>query len=80
MTQHLYFPSPAIFRAHLLYKKDQSYVRARRPEVVLLDKSTERLLELTKLQVDSTSHYEARVAGLVTRNQIMASITYQKSL
>ena len=68
-------------RAHLLYKKDKDYIirdGKKGPEVVLLDKSTGRLLELTKLQGGLHQAIEAKeLVALSQETRAMASITYQ---
>ena len=76
-ARHLLFS----LRAHLLYKKDKDYIirdGKKGPEVVLLDKSTGRLLELTKLQGGLHQAIEAKeLVALSQETRAMASITYQ---
>ena len=76
-ARHLLFS----LRAHLLYKKDKDYIirdGKKGPEVVLLDKSTGRLLELTKLQGGLHQAIEAKEGVPVQEEtKTSASITYQ---
>lgn len=68
-------------RAHMVYKKDQDYVvrqSENEAEVVLLDRSTGRLMELTRLQGGQHQAIEAKEhVKLTQETRAMASITYQ---
>lgn len=68
-------------RAHNLYKKDKDYVVRqgdKEAEVVLLDRSTGRLLEMTRLQGGQHQAIEAKEhVKLTEETRAMASITYQ---
>ena len=68
-------------RAHKLYKKDKDYVvhqGDKEAEVVLLDRSTGRLLEMTRLQGGQHQAIEAKEhVKLTEETRAMASITYQ---
>ena len=68
-------------RAHKLYKKDKDYVVRqgdKEAEVVLLDRSTGRLLEMTRLQGGQHQAIEAKEhVTLTEETRAMASITYQ---
>ncbi|MBP2621170.1 accessory Sec system translocase SecA2 [Streptococcus panodentis] len=68
-------------RAHKLYKKDKDYVvreGGKEAEVVLLDRSTGRLLEMTRLQGGQHQAIEAKEGvSLTQETRAMASITYQ---
>ncbi|EGJ44034.1 accessory Sec system translocase SecA2 [Streptococcus sanguinis] len=68
-------------RAHKLYKKDKDYVVRqgdKETEVVLLDRSTGRLLEMTRLQGGQHQAIEAKEhVKLTEETRAMASITYQ---
>lgn len=64
-------------RAHKLYTKDKDYV-IRGKEMVLVDKGTGRLLEMTKLQGGLHQAIEAKEhVKLSPDSRAMASITYQ---
>ena len=64
-------------RAHKLYTKDKDYV-IRGQEMVLVDKGTGRLLEMTKLQGGLHQAIEAKEhVKLSPESRAMASITYQ---
>ena len=64
-------------RAHTLYTKDKDYL-VRGQEMVLLDKSTGRLMEMTKLQGGLHQAIEAKEhVKLSPETRAMASITYQ---
>ena len=82
---HLYIEKHANFarhlvyalRAHKLYTKDKDYV-IRGNEMVLVDKGTGRLLEMTKLQGGLHQAIEAKEhVKLSPDSRAMASITYQ---
>ena len=68
-------------RAHKLYKKDKDYVvrqGEKEAEVVLLDRATGRLLEMTRLQGGQHQAIEAKEhVKLTEETRAMASITYQ---
>lgn len=68
-------------RAHTLFKKDKDYIVRQGkdgPEVVLLDKATGRLMELTKLQGGMHQAIEAKeLVKLSPETRAMASVTYQ---
>lgn len=68
-------------RANKLYKKDKDYVVRqgdKEAEVVLLDRSTGRLLEMTRLQGGQHQAIEAKEhVKLTEETRAMASITYQ---
>ena len=68
-------------RAHMVYKKDQDYVvrqSENEAEVVLLDRATGRLMELTRLQGGQHQAIEAKEhVKLTQETRAMASITYQ---
>ena len=68
-------------RAHMIYKKDQDYVvrqSKNEAEVVLLDRATGRLMELTRLQGGQHQAIEAKEhVKLTQETRAMASITYQ---
>ena len=68
-------------RAHKLYKKDKDYVVRqgdKEAEVVLLDRATGRLLEMTRLQGGQHQAIEAKEhVKLIEETRAMASITYQ---
>lgn len=68
-------------RAHQLYKRDKDYVVRRGEkdmEVVLLDKATGRLMEMTRLQGGQHQALEAKEhVKLTEETRAMASITYQ---
>ena len=68
-------------RAHTVYKKDQDYVvrqSENEAEVVLLDRATGRLMELTRLQGGQHQAIEAKEhVELTQETRAMASITYQ---
>ena len=64
-------------RAHKLYTRDKDYV-IRGQEMVLVDKGTGRLLEMTKLQGGLHQAIEAKEhVKLSPESRAMASITYQ---
>ena len=64
-------------RAHKLYTKDKDYV-IRGNEMVLVDKGTGRLMEMTKLQGGLHQAIEAKEhVKLSPETRAMASITYQ---
>lgn len=64
-------------RAHKLYTKDKDYV-IRGKEMVLVDKGTGRLLEMTKLQGGLHQAIEAKEhVKFSPESRAMASITYQ---
>ena len=64
-------------RAHTLFTKDKDYL-VRGQEMVLLDKSTGRLMEMTKLQGGLHQAIEAKEhVKLSPETRAMASITYQ---
>ena len=82
---HLYKEEHAVFarhlvyaiRAHKLFTKDKDYV-IRGNEMVLVDKGTGRLLEMTKLQGGLHQAIEAKEhVKLSPETRAMASITYQ---
>ena len=82
---HLYIEKHANFarhliyalRAHKIYTKDKDYV-IRGNEMVLVDKGTGRLLEMTKLQGGLHQAIEAKEhVKLSPDSRAMASITYQ---
>lgn len=68
-------------RAHKLFKKDKEYVLRQtkeKAEVVLLDRSTGRMMELTRLQGGQHQAIEAKEnVELTQETRAMASITYQ---
>ena len=68
-------------RANKLYKKDKDYVVRqgdKEAEVVLLDRATGRLLEMTRLQGGQHQAIEAKEhVKLTEETRAMASITYQ---
>ena len=68
-------------RAHKLYKKDKDYVVRqgdKEAEVVLLNRATGRLLEMTRLQGGQHQAIEAKEhVKLTEETRAMASITYQ---
>jgi len=68
-------------RAHKLYNKDKDYVVRqgdKEAEVVLLDRATGRLLEMTRLQGGQHQAIEAKEhVKLTEETRAMASITYQ---
>ncbi len=68
-------------RAHKLYKKDKDYVVRqgdKEAEVVLLDRATGRLLEMTRLEGGQHQAIEAKEhVKLTEETRAMASITYQ---
>lgn len=68
-------------RAHKLYKKDKDYVVRqgdKEAEVVLLDRATGSLLEMTRLQGGQHQAIEAKEhVKLTEETRAMASITYQ---
>lgn len=68
-------------RAHKLYKKDKDYVVRqgdKEAEVVLLDRATGRLLEMTRLQGGQHQAIESKEhVKLTEETRAMASITYQ---
>ncbi|MDO4666268.1 MAG: accessory Sec system translocase SecA2 [Streptococcus sp.] len=68
-------------RAHKLFKKDKDYViydGEKGAEVVLLDRSTGRLLEMTRLQGGQHQAIESKEqVDLTQETRAMASITYQ---
>ena len=68
-------------RAHKLYKKDKDYIvrqGEKEAEVVLLDRATGRLLEMTRLQGGQHQAIEAKEhVKLTEETRAMASITYQ---
>ena len=68
-------------RAHKLYKKDKDYVVRqgdKEAEIVLLDRSTGRLLEMTRLQGGQHQAIESKEhVKLTEETRAMASITYQ---
>lgn len=76
-ARHLTFA----LRAHKLFKKDKDYIIRQGDqggEVVLLDKETGRLMELTKLQGGLHQAIEAKEGGkLSPETRAMASVTYQ---
>jgi len=64
-------------RAHTLFTKDKDYL-VRGQEMVLLDKGTGRLMEMTKLQGGLHQAIEAKEhVKLTQETRAMASITYQ---
>ena len=82
---HLYKEEHAVFarhlvyaiRAHKLYTKDKDYI-IRGNEMVLVDKGTGRLMEMTKLQGGIHQAIEAKEhVRLSPETRAMASITYQ---
>lgn len=77
LARHLVFA----LRAHKLYKRDKDYVVKpgdKGDEVVLLDKGTGRLMDMTKLQGGLHQAIEAKEkAKLSPETRAMASITYQ---
>ena len=82
---HFYKEEHAVFarhlayaiRAHKLYTKDKDYV-IRGNEMVLVDKGTGRLMEMTKLQGGLHQAIEAKEhVKLSPETRAMASITYQ---
>ena len=68
-------------RAHKLFKRDKEYVLRQtkeKAEVVLLDRSTGRMMELTRLQGGQHQAIEAKEnVELTQETRAMASITYQ---
>ena len=82
---HFYKEEHAVFarhlvyaiRAHKLYTKDKDYI-IRGNEMVLVDKGTGRLMEMTKLQGGLHQAIEAKEhVKLSPETRAMASITYQ---
>ena len=82
---HFYKEEHAVFarhlvyaiRAHKLYTKDKDYI-IRGNEMVLVDKGTGRLMEMTKLQGGIHQAIEAKEhVQLSPETRAMASITYQ---
>ena len=82
---HFYKEEHAVFarhlvyaiRAHKLYTKDKDYI-IRGNEMVLVDKGTGRLMEMTKLQGGLHQAIEAKEhVQLSPETRAMASITYQ---
>ena len=82
---HFYKEEHAVFarhlvyaiRAHKLYTKDKDYI-IRGNEMVLVDKGTGRLMEMTKLQGGIHQAIEAKEhVRLSPETRAMASITYQ---
>ncbi len=82
---HFYKEEHAVFarhlvyaiRAHKLYTKDKDYI-VRGDEMVLVDKGTGRLMEMTKLQGGLHQAIEAKEhVKLSPETRAMASITYQ---
>lgn len=67
-------------RAHKLFTKDKDYI-IRGNEMVLVDKGTGRLMEMTKLQGGLHQAIEAKEhVKLSPETRAMASITYQSLL
>ncbi|MGC8141069.1 hypothetical protein ACP3W2_26935, partial [Salmonella enterica] len=68
-------------RAHKLFKRDKDYIVRQGDmgaEVVLLDRATGRLMELTKLQGGLHQAIEAKeLVKLSPETRAMASVTYQ---
>lgn len=77
LARHLTFA----LRAHTLFKRDKDYIirkGEKEEELVLLDQSTGRLLEMTKLQGGLHQAIEAKEhVPLSEETRAMASITYQ---
>ena len=77
LARHLTFA----LRAHTLFKRDKDYIirkGEKEEELVLLDQSTGRLLEMTKLQGGLYQAIEAKEhVPLSEETRAMASITYQ---
>lgn len=77
LARHLTFA----LRAHTLFKRDKDYIirkGEKDEELVLLDQSTGRLLEMTKLQGGLHQAIEAKEhVPLSEETRAMASITYQ---
>ena len=77
LARHLTFA----LRAHTLFKRDKDYIirkGEKEEELVLLDQSTGRLLEMTKLQGGLHQAIEAKEhVHLSEETRAMASITYQ---
>lgn len=82
---HFYKEEHAVFarhlvyaiRAHKLYTRDKDYI-VRGDEMVLVDKGTGRLMEMTKLQGGLHQAIEAKEhVKLSPETRAMASITYQ---
>ena len=77
--EHAVFARHLVFaiRAHKLFTKDKDYV-IRGNEMVLVDKGTGRLMEMTKLQGGLHQAIEAKEhVKLSPETRAMASITYQ---
>ena len=77
LARHLIFA----LRAHTLFKRDKDYIirkGEKDEELVLIDQSTGRLLEMTKLQGGLHQAIEAKEhVPLSEETRAMASITYQ---
>lgn len=77
LARHLIFA----LRAHTLFKRDKDYIirnGEKGEELVLVDQSTGRLLEMTKLQGGLHQAIEAKEhVSLSEETRAMASITYQ---
>ena len=77
LARHLTFA----LRAHTLFKRDKDYIirkGEKEEELVLIDQSTGRLLEMTKLQGGLHQAIEAKEhVPLSEETRAMASITYQ---
>ena len=77
LARHLTFA----LRAHTLFKRDKDYIirkGEKEEELVLVDQSTGRLLEMTKLQGGLHQAIEAKEhVHLSEETRAMASITYQ---
>lgn len=77
LARHLTFA----LRAHTMFKRDKDYIirkGEKEEELVLLDQSTGRLLEMTKLQGGLHQAIEAKEhVPLSEETRAMASITYQ---
>ena len=77
LARHLTFA----LRAHTLFKRDKDYIirkGEKEEELVLVDQSTGRLLEMTKLQGGLHQAIEAKEhVPLSEETRAMASITYQ---
>ena len=77
--EHAVFARHLVYaiRAHKLYTKDKDYI-IRGNEMVLVDKGTGRLMEMTKLQGGLHQAIEAKEhVKLSPETRAMASITYQ---
>ena len=77
--EHAFFARHLVYaiRAHKLFTKDKDYI-IRGNEMVLVDKGTGRLMEMTKLQGGLHQAIEAKEhVKLSPETRAMASITYQ---